>query len=296
MKMVVAPGRHGVVDTTPTTMFDDHGHRELELAAMVNAFNAVTEKLKVSHERLTDEVSRLRDRIHEKDLELERRARLAALGQMAAGVAHEVRNPLGSILLCADMLSKELENAPENKSLADQIVVAVRALDGIVGDVLAFAGPGTCRFQKVTLSEIMTDVVRLVAPRAVETGCRVRVDYRTCDTVVSADGAQIQRALLNLLFNAVDAANAGDVSVVITRINDEVQILISDTGDGIHDSIKERIFEPFFTTKDSGTGLGLAIVYRIVASHGGRVIVGDGPLGGAVFCVSLPAGQSSTES
>lgn len=295
MTMLATSDRQ-VVSDAEVSLLLDQGHRELELAAIVNAFNAVTEKLKVSHERLTDEVGRLRERIREKDLELERRERLAALGQMAAGVAHEVRNPLASILLCANMLSKELDDSPESQSLADQIVVAVRALDGIVGDVLAFAGPGTSKFKRVTLSEVLTDVVRLVAPRAAQSDCRVSVDCQARDTVISADGVQIQRALLNLLFNAVDAAGAGEVSVVVTPINDEIQIRISDSGDGIHDDIKERIFDPFFTTKDSGTGLGLAIVYRIVASHGGRVIVGDGHDGGSVFCVSLPANRVNSVS
>ncbi len=295
MTMAVATDLRHTTDAVAASILDE-GHRELELAAIVNAFNAVTEKLKGSHERMTAEVRRLRERIREKDLELERRERLAALGQMAAGVAHEVRNPLASILLCANMLSKDLCDKPESQSLADQIATAVHALDGIVGDVLAFAGPGTSRFRNVTLTAVLTDVIRLVAPRANDNRCNVSVDCRVADATIAADGAQIQRALLNLAFNAVDAAGDGDVRIVMSETDREIQMRISDSGSGVSDEIKERIFEPFFTTKDSGTGLGLAIVYRIVASHGGRIIVGDRDGGGAVFCVALPRNHETQTS
>jgi signal transduction histidine kinase len=276
--------------------------RELELGAIIDAYNGVTEKLKASHDVLTREVRAMRERLAEKDRELERRQRLAALGEMAAGVAHEVRNPLACILLCANMLGKDLEDQPEKKKLADQIAASSRMLDDIVGDILAFAGPCEPRRRSVVIEELVAEIVGLLGPGITERKCNVSISAAKATHEVFVDPIQVQRALLNVISNAIDAAGPNGhvwIDVRVPRDCDElaefVELLVSDDGPGVGDGLKDRIFNPFFTTKDSGTGLGLAIVHRVIESHGGSVRVGDREGGGAVFMMTLPAGRTDSQ-
>ena len=139
--------------------------RERELGAIVLQYNEVTERLKASHEQLLSEVARLREELAHKNRELERRERLAALGHMAAGLAHEIRNPLGSIQLFASLLGRDLVDAPKQFQLVEKISRAVHLLDGLVGDVLTFAKPCEPQRDEVVLGRIVDEVVELMAPR-----------------------------------------------------------------------------------------------------------------------------------
>ncbi len=268
---------------------------EVELGGIIDSYNRVTEKLKVSHDVLIDEVRRLTEQLEEKDRELRRRERLAALGEMAAGVAHEVRNPLGGILLYATLLERELDSQSESRRLAERIVSAGRHLDAVVSDVLAFSNPHYPQGSPVALNEMMAEVVALLQPRRVERGCSVSLDVPESLVVAVVEPAQAQRALLNVLSNAIDAAG-GNGHVWITLHNDGgdgfSRVEIADDGPGVSAEHVERIFNPFFTTKDSGTGLGLAIVHGIVEAHGGRVDVARRDGGGAVFTLWLPNGEN----
>lgn len=272
--------------------------REAQLAAIIGAYNQVTERLKRSHDVLIDEVRRLREQLAAKDLELERRERLAALGEMAAGVAHEVRNPLGGIVLYASMLEDDLRESPAAWARVRQISAAARRLDGIVTDILSFAGDGQLKPRRVDVGEAVGEVVRLLHSRWSPSGCDVRTRLIAGDLVVWADEGQLQRALLNVVSNALDAVGAGGsvwIDVGWDGAADRVSIVVSDNGPGVPAAVKERVFHPFFTTKDSGTGLGLAIVHRILESHGGSIGVGDRDGGGAVFSLSLPRGMRVSE-
>ncbi len=268
--------------------------RERELGAIIDAYNRVTEKLKQSHDALTGEVRRLRGQLDEKNRELERRERLAALGEMAAGVAHEVRNPLGGILLYATMLEKDLAETPEQRRLAEQISEASRRLDGIVEDILSFAGQRELRCRPVALDGLIRDVVEMLRPRWTTSGCEVCGEAVEADVVIEADAIQVQRAVLNVVSNAIEAAETrsdGRVEIALLRPRPSERFAtmrVSDNGPGVSAELKDRIFNPFFTTKDSGTGLGLAIVHSVVESHGGRVSVSRRKGGGAVFSLSFP--------
>lgn len=270
-------------------------HREIELGGIIDAYNRVTEKLKSSHDALTGEVRRLTRQIEQKDRELQRRERLAALGEMAAGVAHEVRNPLGGILLYATLLERDMGSSPESRRIAERIVSAARHLDGVVGDVLAFSSPQPPSLQPVALNELASEVIDLLEPRRIERGCTVSLEAPESAVIACAEPAQLQRALLNVVSNAIDAAGrGGHVWVTLhSSVDDEfVRIEIADDGPGVAEEHVERIFNPFFTTKDSGTGLGLAIVHGIIEAHGGTINVGTRAGGGAVFGISLPASGS----
>ncbi len=266
--------------------------RERELAAIVSAYNEVTERLKNAHERLHDEVGRLRDELARKNAELRRRERLAALGEMAAGLAHEIRNPLGGIALYASMLTKELPQGKNGNGAAEKISAGVRSLERLVSEILDFAQERLPERRDWWFGEILPAVMDAVRPWAAQCHAAVTIDQGAESCRVHCDREQLHQVLVNLLMNGVQAA--GVDGTVILRAesqihNDGVQIEVLDDGPGILEADLHRIFNPFFTTKASGTGLGLAIVHRIVESHGGTVRAGNRPEGGAKFVLWLPS-------
>ena len=263
-----------------------------DLAAMLRAYNDVTERLKRSHEALGREVCRLREQLQEKTRQLQRRERLAALGQMAAGVAHEIRNPLGGIGLYLSLLERDLQNRPPQLRLVRKMAVGLRNLEGIVGDILAFAGDVEPNRQVVSMAGILEDALLQTAPRARALGVVVNAERDREYPPVFCDPAQVERALINMILNALDAAGKGGHVWVRSGAPspeaDMHRIVVEDDGPGIPPELTERVFNPFFTTKDNGTGLGLAIVYRIAECNGGSVTAGHRSGGGAVFVLSLP--------
>lgn len=266
-----------------------------DLAALIRSYHEVTDRLKASHELLGREVRRLREELHEKNRELARRERLAALGEMAAGVAHEIRNPLGGIGLYASLLERDLTDRPRQQDIAQRISAGVRNMEGIVGDILAFAGDGVPHRRCVAAGELVKAVLAQVAPRAHALGVEFEVDVRLAEVRLQIDSGQIERALLNLLVNALDAmGKGGRIGIRAAEIRDDdgmAAIVVEDNGPGIPAELRQRIFHPFFTTKETGTGLGLAIVHRIVEAHGGRITAGQRQGGGASFVLALPAGE-----
>jgi len=285
------------------------GLSESDMTDLLTRFNDATTRLHATHEALTSEVARLRKELREANEALERSRRLAALGEMAAGIAHEVRNPLGSIGLYAQMLVDDLGDRPEQAAMAGRIGDATRGLDRIVGDVLTFARPMRLQRGSVCLDEAVgraRDACRAEEQRA---GVRVDVDVRDPETALKADPALLRQALVNVLRNAIEAAGegAGDASAGWVRIEATAErrliegrrrrvgvIRVSDSGEGVDESALQRMFNPFFTTRAAGTGLGLAIVHRIVDAHAGTINAwNDERTGGAVFELLLPlsAGQ-----
>jgi signal transduction histidine kinase len=266
--------------------------RERELGAIIAAYNDVTERLKDSHERLQREVHRLTLELADKNRELARRERLVALGEMAAGLAHEIRNPLGGIQLFAGLLTRDLADRPRECELARKISKGVQTLEKLVTDILAFAGQAEPRFCVVDLPRLIDETVELAGPAFHRAGATAVWSRDACnaDPCIDADPCQLQQALLNLLQNAAEAAGAGGrVDIGVTGEQDGfVRVTVSDDGDGIPRERLDRIFNPFFTTKDRGTGLGLAIVHRIAEAHGGSIRAANREGGGAVFSLTLP--------
>ena len=270
--------------------------RERELGAIINAYNEVTDRLKHAHEQLTVEVQRLQGQLDEKNRELARRERLAALGEMAAGVAHEIRNPLAGIQLYASLLERDLSDDPTLLGLAKRISVGVQTLDGIVTDVLAFAGDAEPQTSCVILKTVVADCLAYAEPALAKSDTRIHVASSVESAKVLADGGQLQRALLNLIGNAIDGAGvSGNVWISATHEVEtgQVAIMVADDGEGIPDDLRQRIFNPFFTTKDSGTGLGLAIVHRIAEAHGGGISAGSRADGGALMTLRIPVWTDS---
>ncbi len=276
-----------------------------ELSQIITAYNQVTEKLQHSHEMLQAEVHRLQQELAGANAQLQRSRRLAALGEMAAGIAHEIRNPLGGIQLYARMLLEDLPADSDSRQVAGHIAQAVRSLDAIVGDVLHFARELKPRRRPLSPTDIFERAV--AAHQPVIDAAGVRVWHEAADhagMMIDGDADLLHQAMLNLIRNAVDAmaGEEGRPGVVLPqrrlmlaarREAEQVVLTVRDHGPGIDEADIDRLFNPFFTTRHTGTGLGLAIVHRIVDAHGGTVTVhndeSDHDGGGAVFELWLPA-------
>lgn len=253
-----------------------------DLAELMTAFNEVTAKLEQTHAQLRGEVRRLSAELRDANEALSRSKRLAALGEMAAGIAHEVRNPLGSIRLYAGMLEQDLADRPECRTVATKIAGAVRGLDAVVGDVLSFARELRLRPMPTDAGELLERAADACRAEAAEV---VRRDLARAPIELECDTALVHQALVNLIRNAAEAnrvsggrrvwldAAPGTVDASDSDPVGGVVISVRDEGDGVPPEVIERVFNPFFTTRATGTGLGLPIVHRIVDAHAGRVIV-----------------------
>lgn len=254
-----------------------------ELGRIILAYSEITERLQKSHEQLTLTVQKLRTELGEKNKELERRNRLAALGEMAAGMAHEIRNPLGAIQLYASLLAADVAGMPESAKTVEKVRGGVRRLEEIVSKVLNFSRDLRVSPVEGLISELVAETVELASAKAKEKGVRI-VSHGADGLVGRFDRVMMSQAVLNLSLNAIDASpNGSVVRIDFQEDKGQTVIRVSDSGPGVAAEVMDRIFNPFFTTKDDGTGLGLSIVHRVAEAHDGTVAVRNEGGGGAVF-------------
>ncbi len=228
---------------------------------------------------------------------VERADRLKQLGEMAAGVAHEIRNPLNGIEGFASLLQRDLPADDKRHRFAAAIVEGVRTLNRTVSSLLEFTNPRRIERRPVPPGELARACIELVlAEQAVLrdlSPVTLELDDHVGDTPLALDGIQLKQVLLNLVQNGVQAVqNAerpGRVRISVARNDSGVEFLVDDNGPGVPASERQRIFTPFYTTKDHGTGLGLAIAHTVVSLHGGTLTIEDSPLGGARFRITVPA-------
>ena len=226
---------------------------------------------------------RLSRRAEAMQLQRERDRRLAALGEMAAVLAHEMRNPLASMKGHAQLLAETLGEGSRERAKADRVVQEAVRLERLSGDLLSFV-----QARKIQRGE--------AAPAAVLSRAALEVDPERCDLDIDAaptrwyfDATMIEQVLANLLRNALQASgNHGRVEAGAAVEGNQLVFTVRDFGPGIPPADAERIFEPFHTTRIHGTGLGLAVARQIVALHGGTLTTTNHPQGGAVFRVQLP--------
>jgi PAS domain S-box-containing protein len=237
------------------------------------------------------EIRRLRDQV-------ERADRLKQLGEMAAGVAHEIRNPLNGIEGFASLLTRDLPADDKRHRFAQHIVEGVRDLNRTVSALLTFTNPRRIETRRVDPVALARDCLALVQSELdlhPDDHRRVTLaldDHWTAGSV-ELDAMQLKQVLLNLVQNAVHAVCAcdlgnGTVQVAVESGEGTVAFSVDDDGPGVPAEARQRIFTPFYTTKDHGTGLGLAVAHTIVTLHGGTLTVDDSPLGGARFRVVVP--------
>jgi PAS domain S-box-containing protein len=235
--------------------------------------------------------------------EMARNQRLAAMGEMAASIAHEVRNPLGSIELFSSLMAEEEEPSERMKTLA-QIRAAIQSVDHILSNLLTFSRPLIPRTRAVSVRGLFTSCRELIEPLAKQKGVRLESKVALDCPDIQADEDLLKQALLNVLLNAFQATpKGGRVEMRAESSQSKVDILmegsmdgqehwldlvVEDTGEGIHPNVLPRVFDPFFTTRQGGTGLGLAIVHNIAKAHGGGVRIHSQPGKGTIVRIRIP--------
>lgn len=220
---------------------------------------------------------------------LRRKERLASLGEMSAGMAHEIRNPLGIISSSVQLLEKTKEfSAPSSRELLDIVQEETVRLNGLVTDFLQFGRPGQPQLRECDLGQIVERTVDHVRSLADQKEVWVLTLLPQVPILAMVDPDMLRQVLLNLILNAIDAVDLrGQIEVRLGRDEAGVSIVVHNTGSPIPSDMQSRIFDPFFTTKDKGSGLGLANAYKIVESHGGDLTVHSAPGEGTAFTVFL---------
>jgi signal transduction histidine kinase len=233
------------------------------------------------------EVDLLRKQLAAKEEEIKRSERLAMLGETAAALAHEVRNPLGAITLFISMLKGDLKDRPQSVTLVEEIEKSITSLNGVVSNVLHFAKNNTLHRGPMNVHSLVHEVVQHFTS-LYGTTAQISLEMRGNPFIV-ADAQSLRQCLYNLFTNALQVTSYnGAISVRVSDTGDDsdVSLTVSDNGPGIPSDIMPRIFEPFASGRREGTGLGLSIVKRIVEAHGGAITARNAP--GAEFLMTLP--------
>jgi PAS domain S-box-containing protein len=218
---------------------------------------------------------------------LREQAALARLGEMAAVVAHEVKNPLAGIRGALQVIGGRMPESSRDRGIIGEIVQRLDSLNDIVHDLLVFARPREPKLAPVVLAELIESTAALLKKDPTHAGAQVSVSGDR--PTITADAEQLQIVMLNLLLNAAQAAGAGgQVRVSVATGDGLCRIAVADSGPGIPAEIRDRIFEPFFTTKHRGTGLGLPTAKRVIERHHGDLAVTCPPQGGTIVTVTLP--------
>ncbi|GAM11516.1 signal transduction histidine-protein kinase AtoS [Geobacter sp. OR-1] len=243
-------------------------------------------------------------RIRRMEEELKRADRLAAIGELSARIAHEIRNPLASISGSVQLMAQADEIPEKDRKLLAIVLRETDRLNALISDFLVYARPVSLNRQNVLLRELFVQLDALLKPDPRFLPVTMNISAEDGVTVL-ADRDQLQQVFWNLLVNAAEAMPAGgEISVEGSRVHlsgsrseqkDLVRIDVTDTGTGMAAAATKHLFEPFFTTKPDGTGLGLATVYRIIAAHDGKIFVESLPGKGTKFSILLPAGEIGEE-
>jgi len=221
--------------------------------------------------------------------QMARMDRLASLGRMAAGIAHEVRNPLTGVNLLLDELHDRLLSNPDDQVLIRQALGEIERLEGLVNGLLDFSLQSSSEFRPLDIGMVLSETLALFRRQCDREGVALDVDIPEGTPEVTGDAGKLKQAFINLLANALEATpRGGGLRVKVIPAPHQIQIVFSDTGEGISPERLPLIFEPFFTSKSAGSGLGLAITHNIVSEHGGRIDVDSRPGAGSRFTVTLP--------
>lgn len=228
------------------------------------------------------ELRRLEKRLHSRE-------RLAALGEMAASVAHEIRNPLGTIEGFARLLKRDLADQPDHLRLAERIVEGAQNLNYVISNLLTYARPMRLHVTDVSLQRLFMVCQETLSDRAGRAGVLLDMEMPGADLRVRADERQLAQVLLNLGINAIEACEAESGRVEIKAKSGQCSVLVTvqDNGCGMDKTQMEKVFDPFFTSKEGGTGLGLSLTKKIVDAHGGDITIASEAGIGSTFTVTL---------
>jgi signal transduction histidine kinase len=261
---------------------DQRLYTDDDIALLATLANQVA--ISLENARLYEELRASREQVS-------RASRLSALGTLAAGLAHEIRNPLVAVRTFIDLLPTRLDDPDFLNNFRDLSLGEMRRVNNLLTDLLALGKSATAEYRVVDPAATLEPVLRLMDSTANKR--RVKLSFRAIGAIdpIWADPDQMKQIVLNLVLNAIEASpEGGDVAVTVrTGPRGGATLEVSDSGTGIPHEQIEHIFDPFFTTKESGTGLGLALVHQIVLEHGGEISVDSIPGRGSRFRISLPA-------
>ncbi|HLI63642.1 MAG TPA: ATP-binding protein, partial [Terriglobales bacterium] len=264
----------------------------LLIATIIGALADVERRQRQKIEETALTLSETYARLQASIEQLRRADRLSALGELSAGLAHEIRNPLGALEGAVEILQRPELPAETRQEFAQMAGKEVGRLKTLLTNFLDFARPQPPRRALIEPASLLQSVARLAAETARMANVQVSTENRGAEPI-AVDAEQIKQVLLNLVLNAVQAMPNGGRVVLRARQEDRAVLLeVSDQGGGIPPENLERIFDPFFTTRANGTGLGLSIAHQIVHGHGGDIVVRNNPDCGATFTLILPCGPS----
>ncbi len=276
--------------------------RKDEIGKLIQGFNTMAERLKSAYGELEGKV-RTSDKeldqayhiLKQRQEQLIRSEKMASLGQLSAGIAHEIRTPLTSIKIFIQSLEKEIELDEERREDFRIIKKEIDRINENVTRFLNFARPEEPIFQPVNIHELVLDALNLLTAKIKHVGIQLDISLFQDSPPMEGDPKQLSQVFLNLLLNAIEAMPGGGKLTIrstmkgIPDTHEEfLQLVIQDTGSGIPEKDRPYLFDPFFTTKDAGTGLGLSIVYSIVQKHNGQIEVESEMEKGSSFIVSFP--------
>ncbi len=257
-------------------------HGQDEVAELGTAFNEMAEELSSNQRRI--------ERLHRQ--KIERAEQLATVGELASGLAHEIKNPVVGISNGLDLILRRLEGDTTLEPIAAEMSRQLKRIEMAVRDLLAYARPPELRIAATSPNEVVQRAATLVEPGASKKGVRIERVLDPELPLIPADAELLGQAIVNLLLNAVEFSPADGEVRVTTRLGpEEVIISVQDRGAGIPHDVKDQLFKPFFTTRHAGTGLGLPITRGIVERHGGRITVDSRPGEGALFTLVIPIGK-----
>jgi len=271
-----------------------------EIGDLADSFNQMTAKLKSANKKLVEWGKTLEKKVEERTKELtEMQAhlvqseKLASLGKLAAGIAHEINNPLGGILIYSHLLLEDTDNDSPYYENLKKIVKETSRCKLIVRGLLEFARPKEPEMSLVNISEIIERSLAIMERQALFQNITIKKSYASDLPQTVADSAQLQQVFINIIINAAEAMDGNGALTLESSLNADgslIEVKFSDTGHGIKKEDKKRLFEPFFSTKEigKGTGLGLAISYSIIQKHQGTIEVESQPEKGSTFTVKLP--------
>jgi signal transduction histidine kinase len=262
------------------------------LAAAFATFTASADELQRSYQQWSAEAALLRSRLQEKEIELarerEKTRHLRALAEVAAVLAHEVRNPVASMELFAGLLAQSEQVQGEERHWVIQLQAGFRQLSATVGNVLHFHGSGRAELVPLELSDIVSRAADFIRPLVQRSGVELTVVNHLANARVLGNEDQLIQVLLNLAINSLRVMpGEGALMFRATAAADMIEISVRDSGPGITDETRQKIFEPGFSTRPGSAGLGLAVCRRIISQHGGTIEAVPGTPG-AMFVIRLP--------
>ena len=227
---------------------------------------------------------------------LSRAERLSALGEMAAGISHEIRNPLGIIRSSAELLKKKVTSIDPSNSIPDIIIEESTRLNGIITDFINFARPRHPNLRPCRIEDVLEKNITYLGAHIQESDFSIEKRYSNSLPEIMADTDMLYQSFLNILINAMQSMpSGGNIAIDINANGKIVTVNIDDEGEGIPDELIEKIWDPFFTTKKKGTGLGLGIVKNIIESHGGSILIANREEKGTRVTVELPVSQRADD-